>query len=306
MFHEPVLVDKVVDFLIGAPDGIFLDGTVGGGGHAEAILATLSKDGQLIALDRDDEALGHAQQRLLQFGERVILKKTNFKDFEQVLEDLKIKRVHGLLLDLGVSSHQIDAPERGFSYRLAGSLDMRMNRNQPLTAEEIVNTYSEEELANLFRNYGEERRSKAVARVIVKERKRRRIVTTAELTEVISKALPHEHRIKSLSRIFQALRIAVNDELRNLSETLSKILDYLVTGGRIVVISYHSLEDRMVKDFFKGESTGCICPPDLPVCVCGQKPRLKILTKRPLRPSEQEMEKNSRSRSAKLRAAEVL
>ncbi|MFQ5640316.1 MAG: 16S rRNA (cytosine(1402)-N(4))-methyltransferase RsmH [bacterium] len=306
MFHEPVLVDQVVRYLVGATDGVYLDGTVGGGGHAEAILAELDKGGKLLALDRDDAALQYAKQRLSGFGSQVIFEKSSFGNFDRVLKGLKMNRINGLLLDLGVSSYQIDAPERGFSYRLAGKLDMRMSQDQSLTAEEIVSTYSEDELVQIFHVYGEERRSKAVARVIVKERKRGHIATTEKLTEVISTVLPYDHRIKSLSRIFQALRIAVNDELRILSEALSKILDYLAPAGRIVVISYHSLEDRIVKDFFRRQATACLCPPELPVCVCEQKARLKILTKRPVCPAEKEIAKNPRSRSAKLRATEVL
>lgn len=305
MFHEPVLVDQVVRYLVGATDGVYLDGTVGGGGHAEAILAELDKGGKLLALDRDDAALQYAKQRLSGFGSQVIFEKSSFGNFDRVLKGLKMNRINGLLLDLGVSSYQIDAPERGFSYRLAGKLDMRMSQDQSLTAEEIVSTYSEDELVQIFHVYGEERRSKAVARVIVKERKRGHIATTEKLTEVISTVLPYDHRIKSLSRIFQALRIAVNDELRILSEALSKILDYLAPAGRIVVISYHSLEDRIVKDFFKRQATACLCPPELPVCVCEQKARLKILTKRPVQAREKEIKHNPRSRSAKLRAAEV-
>lgn len=306
MFHEPVLVKQVVGYLIGDRNGVYVDGTLGGAGHAQAILESLGRRSKLVALDRDDDAITYAKQKLQPFADKVIIRKSNFKDLGQVLEELRMKRIHGLFLDLGVSSHQIDTAERGFSYSLAGDLDMRMNRQQALTAKEIVNTYSEGDLSALFKKYGQERKSRAAARSIVKGRKLSAITTTQALKRTVGRVLPPEYRIKSLARIFQALRIAVNDELRNLTDALNSCLDHLLPGGRIVVISYHSLEDRLVKDFLKWESAGCVCPPELPVCVCGKKSRIKILTKRPVRPSEHERRLNPRSRSAKLRAAEKL
>jgi 16S rRNA (cytosine1402-N4)-methyltransferase len=214
--------------------------------------------------------------------------------------------LHGILLDLGVSSYQIDTAEKGFSYRASGKLDMRMNSKHKLTAHEIVNTFSEKELCEIFKKYGEERRYRAISRVIIREREKNVIETTTDLQEIISMVLPYQNRVKSLSRIFQALRIAVNEELENLKAALESGLDYLTTGGRLVVISYHSLEDRIVKNFFKQESRRCVCPPDLPICVCGEPGRLKILTKRSIQPSKEEVQRNPRSRSARLRTAEML
>ena len=306
MFHEPVLVEEVLHYLVSDPNGVYLDLTVGGGGHARALLERLSPDARLIGLDRDREALEAAGQRLKQFGDRVTLRQSNFRDFVRVLQELGVERVHGLLLDLGVSSHQIDAPERGFSYSADGALDMRMDRSQTLTAADIVNTYSEAELARLFRDFGEERKARQVARAVVMERKKRRIATTGALAQVVGSRFPPEQRVKSLARVFQALRIAVNDELSSLAATLERALDSLYPGGRLVVISYHSLEDRLVKDFFREQARDCVCPPHVPVCVCGHQARLRILTRRVVRPTPAEVARNPRSRSARLRAAEAL
>ncbi|RMF68826.1 MAG: 16S rRNA (cytosine(1402)-N(4))-methyltransferase RsmH, partial [Calditrichaeota bacterium] len=286
--------------------GIYLDGTAGGGGHAQAIVQELDAKGRLVALDLDEEAVNHVRRRLQQFGQQVIVEQANFKDFPQVLTGLHIESVSGILLDLGVSSYQIDQADRGFSFSRSGDLDMRMSRSGEVTAYHIVNTYSLEELENVFRTYGEERRARAVARAIVRQRDVRPLQTTVELKEVVSRVLPAQHQVKSLARIFQALRIAVNQELNNLRETLAVSLEWLAQGGRIVVIAYHSLEDRIVKTFFKTQAAGCECPPDFPVCVCGKKARVRILTRRPVRPKEQEIKRNPRSRSAKLRAAEKI
>lgn len=306
MFHEPVLVEEVLHYLVSDPNGVYLDLTVGGGGHARALLERLHPDARLIGLDRDREALEAAGQRLKQFGDRVTLRQSNFRDFVRVLQELGVERVHGLLLDLGVSSHQIDAPERGFSYSADGALDMRMDRSQTLTAADIVNTYSEAELARLFRDFGEERKARQVARAVVMERKKRHIATTGALAQVVGSRFPPEQRVKSLARVFQALRIAVNDELSSLAATLERALDSLYPGGRLVVISYHSLEDRLVKDFFREQARDCVCPPHVPVCVCGHQARLRILTRRVVRPTPAEVARNPRSRSARLRAAEAL
>ena len=305
MFHEPVLMKDVVDLLISDPNGTYLDGTLGGGGHGRAILQNLDQ-GRLIGLDLDNEAILFARDYLRQYKTKLTALLGNFKDLSKIVKKLRIDHIHGLLLDLGVSSYQIDTADRGFSFDAVGRLDMRMNSAQKRTACEIVDSCSEEELSALFKDYGEERRAGAVARAIAKERHECSIKTTAQLKAVISAVLPYKNRAKSLARIFQALRIAVNDELRNLSEGLNSALDHLTSGGRIVVVSYHSLEDRMVKDFFKRESQRCVCPPELPVCICGKKGRLRILTKRPIRPSDEEIQRNPRSRSAKLRAAETI
>lgn len=306
MFHEPVLVEEVLHYLVSDPNGVYLDLTVGGGGHARALLERLSPKARLIGVDRDREALEAAGRRLKQFGVRVTLRQSNFREFVRVLQELDVERVHGLLLDLGVSSHQIDAPGRGFSYSADGALDMRMDRSQPLTAADIVNTYSEAELARLFRDFGEERKARQVARAIVMERKKRRIATTGALAQVVGSRFPPEQRVKSLARVFQALRIAVNDELSSLAVTLERALASLYPGGRLVVISYHSLEDRLVKDFFREQARDCVCPPHVPVCVCGHQARLSILTRRVVRPTPAEVARNPRSRSARLRAAEAL
>ncbi len=304
MFHKPVLKEEALSFLVTAKKGIYLDGTLGGGGHSEAILKNINKSGRLIALDLDIDAIHFSLTRLKH--KNFLVEQANFKNLGEVLKKLKINRVHGILLDLGVSSYQIDTAEKGFSYRASGKLDMRMNSKQQLTAHEIANTFSEEKLCEIFKKYGEERRYRAISRVIIKEREKNVIETTTDLQEIISAVLPYQNRVKSLSRIFQALRIAVNEELENLKAALESGLDYLTTGGRLVVISYHSLEDRIVKNFFKQESRRCVCPPDLPICVCGEPGRLKILTKRPIQPSKEEVQRNPRSRSARLRTAEML
>ena len=304
MFHEPVLKEEALSFLVTAKNGIYLDGTLGGGGHSEAILKNIHKSGRLIALDLDNDAIHFSRTRLKH--KNFLVEQANFKNLGEVLKKLKINRVHGILLDLGVSSYQIDTAEKGFSYRASGKLDMRMNSKQQLTAHEIANTFSEEKLCEIFKKYGEERRYRAISRVIIREREKNVIETTTDLQEIISAVLPYQNRVKSLSRIFQALRIAVNEELENLKAALESGLDYLTTGGRLVVISYHSLEDRIVKNFFKQESRRCVCPPDLPICVCGEPGRLKILTKRSIQPSKEEVQRNPRSRSARLRTAEML
>lgn len=306
VFHEPVLRDEVIHYLMTQKDGIYVDGTVGGGGHAEAIVQNLEPEGRLVGIDLDGEALQFAQNRLRSYMNQITLKQGNFKELGQILEAFHIEKVHGILLDLGVSSHQIDTGARGFSFSADGPLDMRMNPGQNLSAFEIINQSSEDELVEIFRSYGEERHSRKIARKLIKEREKSTIRTTQELREIIGHSVPHRYQIKSFARIFQALRLAVNDELRNLSEVLRTSLEWLSELGRLVVISYHSLEDRLVKDFFKKESARCVCPPELPVCVCGKKGTLNILTKRVVRPSEEEVRRNPRSRSAKLRAAERL
>ncbi|MCH8982235.1 16S rRNA (cytosine(1402)-N(4))-methyltransferase RsmH [candidate division KSB1 bacterium] len=267
-------------------------------------MKNINKSGRLIALDLDNDAIHFSRTRLKH--KNFLVEQANFKNLGEVLKKLKINRVHGILLDLGVSSYQIDTAEKGFSYRASGKLDMRMNSKQQLTAHEIANTFSEEKLCEIFKKYGEERRYRAISRVIIREREKNVIETTTDLQEIISVVLPYRNRVKSLSRIFQALRIAVNEELENLKAALESGLDYLTTGGRLVVISYHSLEDRIVKNFFKQESRRCVCPPDLPICVCGEPGRLKILTKRSIQPSKEEVQRNPRSRSARLRTAEML
>ncbi|HEX9654720.1 MAG TPA: 16S rRNA (cytosine(1402)-N(4))-methyltransferase RsmH [bacterium] len=306
MFHQPALLNEAVNLLLGEVSGIYVDGTVGGGGHAELILERLSQDALLVGLDQDSDAIDNAKTRLQRFGTRVTLVKANFIEMKVVLAGLRITKINGMLLDLGVSSHQIDLAERGFSFSSNGQLDMRMNRERTLTAAAIVNSFTEPDLSALIKNFGEERRHRSIAHAIVKRRTRSPIRTTVELTEIIGAVLPPDHRVKSLARVFQALRIAVNEELQNLKTALVESLACIAPTGRLVVISYHSLEDRIVKEFFKNESARCVCPPELPMCVCDGKGRLKILTKRPIRPTHQEVQRNPRSRSARLRAAEAL
>ncbi|MFQ5824418.1 MAG: 16S rRNA (cytosine(1402)-N(4))-methyltransferase RsmH [bacterium] len=306
MFHEPVLTNEAVDYLITNENGIYLDGTIGGGGHAQTILERLGPQGLLIGLDLDEEAVDFATKRLKPFKNQVHIQQGNFKELDKILIGLKIDRVHGILLDLGLSSSLIEKAARGFSYNLKGPLDMRMNTKQKLTAYEIINTYSESELSNLFKTYGEERRFKTIARAIIKERKHSPIQTTEDLRAIVSKVLPYQNRVKSVARIFQALRIAVNEELENLAEGLKISLECLYPLSRMVVISYHSLEDRLVKDFFKQESARCVCAPEAPLCDCGKPGVLKVLTKRPVRPSESEIQRNPKCRSARLRSAESI
>lgn len=306
MFHEPVLKEKAVELLVTDKNGIYVDGTLGGGGHAESILQRLGKDAMLIGMDMDSEAIAFASNRLKKYKKRFLAKQANFKDFGKILDKLNIQQIHGLLLDLGVSSHQIETAERGFSFSLEGKLDMRMDVSQKLTAFDIINMYSEEALVDLLKTYGEEKRARLIVRALMKERKKSPIETTTELKKIVTRATPPANRVKSFARVFQALRIEVNAELQNLTAILREGLNRLVAGGRLVVISYHSLEDRIVKKFFKEESERCVCPPELPICVCGKRGRMTILTKRPLRPSDEEISANPRSRSAKLRAAEKL
>ncbi len=305
-FHKPVLIDQVIKYLIKDPSGIYVDGTVGGGGHSFEILNRLTSSGTLIGIDVDDKALEYARKRLEMFGKKVLLKRGNFAETGDILSTLEINQVDGILLDLGVSSHQIDMGERGFSFMISGPLDMRMSVLTKTTAEEIVNNYSESELERIFREFGEERMARPVAKAIVRERGNSQIRTTQQLVKIIEPLLPFQHRIKSLARIFQAIRIAVNQELENLQSFLNQSLDWLKSGGRLVIIAYHSLEDRLVKEFFAMQTNPCQCPPDLPVCACGKQPTVRVLTKKIIRPTEHEIKSNPRSRSAKLRAAEKI
>ncbi len=304
-FHDPVLVDRVIHYLITEPGGIYIDGTLGGGGHAERILEHLTADALYIGLDQDEDALEYARKRLGPC-KKVILERTNFADIPLLLKRLNLGPVDGILLDLGISSFQIDMPGRGFSYMQDSPLDMRMDRRIEVTAGQIVNQYTEQELARIFSLYGEERFAKRIARGIAIERRKKPIHDSIRLRSIIAQATPGRHRIKSYARVFQALRIAVNNELEILEKTLSESLGYLKPHGRIVVIAYHSLEDRIVKQFFKTQASPCICPPELPKCTCGRKPGLKILTPKAVKPAFSEISQNIRARSAVLRAAEVL
>jgi 16S rRNA (cytosine1402-N4)-methyltransferase len=306
--HTPVLLDKCVEFLSVKPDGVYLDGTLGGAGHSSAIAEKLAS-GMVIGLDQDAQAIDAATERLKPFGSRAKIVKSNFQEAKEALDGIGIKEVDGILLDLGVSSWQLDEGSRGFSFNRDGRLDMRMDSDGGLTACDVVNIYDESRLADIFFQYGEEKLSRRIAARIVAARAEKPLESTYELASVVrgafsKKALamdPHPER-----RVFQAVRIEVNQELAVLERALEDMLGILKSGGRICVISYHSLEDRIVKTAFRRWENPCTCPPDFPVCVCGKKPLAKILTKKPVAPSEAEMESNKRSRSAKLRSAEKI
>ena len=297
--HISVLLDETIDSLNIKPDGIYVDGTAGGAGHSSEIAKRL-KNGRLIALDQDPDAIKVATERLKPYNATVI--QSNFSDMDKVLKDLNINKVDGILLDLGVSSYQLDTAERGFSYHKESALDMRMSKSG-ISAEDIVNDFSETELSDIFWRFGEEKFSRKIASKIVSERGKSRITTTTQLAEIIANAYPASARRDGhpARKCFQAIRIAVNAELDRLNEALDKAFDLLNKDGVLSIITFHSLEDRMVKLRFKEYCTGCTCPPDFPVCVCGKTPKGHLLTRKPIEPSTRELESNPRSRSAKLR-----
>lgn len=298
-YHRPVLMEETLAALDIRPEGVYLDGTAGGGGHAFAVASRLTT-GRLIALDRDPDAVREASRRLE--GLPVVVVQANFTAMDRVLRELDVEAVDGILLDIGVSSHQLDAPERGFSYHHDAPLDMRMSQSGP-TAADLVNTLSERELADVFFRYGEEKFSRPIARAIGREREKEPIVTTGRLAEIIKNAVPAAARRDGhpARQVFQALRIAVNGELDCLSTALDTAFGCLKDGGRLAVITFHSLEDRMVKQRFAAWRQGCICPPDFPVCVCGRTPAAELVLRKPAQASRIELEENPRSRSAKLR-----
>lgn len=307
--HVSVMPGEVVELLAPRSGGLYLDGTVGGGGHARLILEASAPDGRLIGLDRDPSALDAAGGELTPFGARVTLLCGSFADLAGHLASLGVEAVDGILLDLGVSSHQLDTPARGFSFREDGPLDMRMDPAQPEGAAELLARADEDALKRIFREYGEERWAGRIAREIVKVREAAPLTTTRQLAELVCRVVPGGYvpqRIHPATRVFQALRIAVNGELEALEAGLAAALDGLNPGGRLVVISFHSLEDRLVKQFFRAAAGPCICPPRLPVCVCDRRAQVKILTPRGVRPTEGEIAANPRSRSAVLRAIERL
>lgn len=301
--HTPVMLKEVVEALNIKPNGRYIDCTVGGGGHSYEIAKRL-KDGILYCFDRDNEALETSKKHLSEFGDKVKFFKANFKDAPTLIEG----KVDGILIDLGVSSHQIDEGERGFSFLHNGRLDMRMGQDENiLTAYDVVNSYSEEELKNLFYKYGEEEFSKQIAKNIVLARADKKIETTFELRDIIENSLPKKvvySRGGASKKVFQALRIAVNGELEGLEDVLYSFIEMLNPGGRLVVLTFHSLEDRIVKNVFKRESTDCLCPPKTPVCICGHKKKIVLVNRKPITASEEELKNNSRSSSAKLRAVE--
>jgi 16S rRNA (cytosine1402-N4)-methyltransferase len=306
--HTTVLLREAVDLLAPRAGGVYLDGTVGGGGHAEAILKRSAPDGVLIGLDQDVDAVVRSRDRLAGHGKRVVIVQANFRDVIQVLSDLGIGALDGVLLDLGLSWFHLRNPERGFSFQTEGPLDMRMNTGGHTTAADLVNTLSRQELARIILEYGEEKKANAIAKAIERARGRGPITSTVQLAQIVSSVFPPypPRRIHPATLTFQALRIAVNDEMDALREGLNASVTVLRPGGRIAIISFHSLEDRIVKQSYVEHAKGCICPPRLPVCRCGKKPDLKILTRRPVMASEMEVAGNPASRSAKLRAAEKL
>ena len=304
--HVSVLLNEAIDGLNIKPDGIYADGTMGGGGHSREILKQLRK-GRLIGFDRDSDAIAVCRGRLSEFSDKVTFVNRNFNDILSVLEELKIEKIDGAVLDLGVSSYQLDCAERGFSYNHDADLDMRMDKSSPFSAYNVVNEYSEEKLADVIFSYGEDRWAKRIAEFIVSERKDAPIKTTGELVSIIKKAVPKGARADGphpARRTFQAIRIEVNGELSGLKQAVSDFIDSLAPGGRLCIITFHSLEDRIVKTAYLEAAKGCTCPPGLPVCVCGKKPLGKVITRKAISPSDAELSDNPRARSAHLRIFE--
>ena len=306
--HRPVLLEECFEALNIRPDGVYLDGTLGRGGHSEQIVKRLAS-GRLICVDRDQAALDAARERLAPWVDRVTLIHSNFDRVDEILDELSLPGVDGMLFDLGVSSPQLDDGTRGFSYMADAPLDMRMDRDEGLTAASVVNTWPQEELKRILSQYGEERYAPQIAGAIVRSRADKPIATTLELVEVVKSAMPGKalrEKQHPAKRTFQAIRIAVNDELACVERMLQRAVPRLNRGGRLAVITFHSLEDRIVKTGLAGFARGCTCPPDFPICVCGKTPQVRLVNKKPILPGEQEIEENPRARSAKLRVAEKL
>lgn len=305
--HTSVLFLETIKNLNIKPDGVYVDGTLGGGGHASGICEKLNQEGIFIGVDRDQDALRAAKDRLKDFSCQKFYYQSNYSDIKLVLKEQGIESIDGAILDLGVSSFQLDNYERGFSYMQNAALDMRMNVEDSLTAEEVVNEYSQKELTDLIRKYGEERWASRISEFIVKERSKKRIQTTAELVDIIKAAIPASARREGphpAKRTFQAIRIEVNDELGQLERAVDEFVDVLKPGGRLCIITFHSLEDRIVKDIFNRRANPCTCPKEFPVCVCGLQPDVIKVSGKPILPTAQELEMNPRARSAKLRVAE--
>lgn len=303
--HKSVLLDEVIEGLDIKPNGIYVDGTLGGAGHSFHICERLSGEGRLIGIDQDEDAIRAATERLLSHKDKVTIVRDNYCNIKKVLFDLGIEKVDGILLDIGVSSYQLDASERGFTYKEEDApLDMRMDRRMNITAEDIVNDYSEMELFRVIRDYGEDKFAKNIAKHIVNARKDKRITTTGQLTEIIKAAIPMKFRAAKghpAKKTFQAIRIELNRELEVLENSIDDMIELLKDDGRLCIITFHSLEDRIVKNRFRDNVNTCTCPPEFPVCVCGNKPKGKIITGKPIVPSEQELIDNKRSKSSKLR-----
>ena len=305
--HKSVLLEETVDGLAIKPDGIYVDGTLGGGGHAFEVCSRLNEQGRFIGIDQDAAAIEAASERLRDFGEKVTIIRSNYCEMKSRLHEIGVDKVDGIVIDLGVSSYQLDTAERGFSYRVDAPLDMRMDQRQQLTAREIVNTYSEADLFRVIRDYGEDKFAKNIAKHIVIERQKAPIETTGQLNEIIRHAIPMKFQKTAghpSKRTFQAIRIELNRELDVLRESLDDMIEMLNPGGRICIITFHSLEDRIVKSVFRKNENPCICPSHFPVCVCGNVSKGKVITRKPILPSEEELEYNSRSKSAKLRIFE--
>lgn len=307
--HVSVLLNECIEGLAIKPNGTYVDGTLGGAGHASVVCSHLSEEGHFIGIDQDNNALAVSKERLKDVKAKVSIVKSNFEHTASVLDSLGVEKIDGMLIDLGVSSHQLDEADRGFSYMHDAPLDMRMNQDSKYSAYDVVNEMSEEELYRIIKEYGEERWAKRVAQFIVEERKNKPIVTTYELVDVIKKAIPQGARKDGphpAKRTFQAIRIAVNRELEIIAPTIEDVVDKLASGGRLCIITFHSLEDRIVKQAFKRLEDPCTCAKEFPVCVCGKTPKVKVITRKPILPSDEEVEINPRSRSAKLRIIEKL
>ena len=305
--HKSVLLYETVDQLNIKPDGIYVDGTLGGGGHSYEIASRLSDKGRLIGIDQDEDAIKAASERLKPFMDRVTIVRNDYCNMDKVLDELSIDKVDGIMLDLGVSSYQLDTAERGFTYNVDAKLDMRMDQRQEVTARDIVNDYSEYDLYRIIRDYGEDRFAKNIAKHIVAARQKKPIETTFELNEIIKAAIPMKVRATGghpSKRTYQAIRIELNRELEVLENSIDMMIDRLNKGGRLCIITFHSLEDRIVKVRYKNNENPCTCPPSFPTCVCGKKSKGKVITRKPIIPSEEELEENSRSKSSKLRVFE--
>ena len=305
--HVSVLLNETVDGLNVKPDGVYVDATLGGGGHAYEVCRRLGSKGRFIGIDQDADAIKAAGERLKGFGEKVTIIRSNYRDMKPQLQNIGVDKVDGIVIDLGVSSYQLDTAERGFSYRVDAPLDMRMDQRNDKTAADIVNGYSEMELYRIIRDYGEDRFAKNIAKHIVREREIHPIETTLQLAEIIRGAIPAKIRAEGghpAKRTFQAIRIELNHELDVLNDSIDTMIDLLNPGGRLSIITFHSLEDRIVKTRFRTNENPCICPPDFPVCVCGRKSKGRVVTRKPIVPSDEELEENRRSKSSKLRVFE--
>lgn len=303
-YHIPVLYNETLDNLVVNPDGIYIDCTLGGGGHSEGILQRLSENGRLISIDQDEQAITFAKKRLEKYGNKITIVKNNFSNIDIVAYGCGADKVDGILMDIGVSSTQLDEGERGFSYRYDAPLDMRMDKSAKLSAYNVINEYSEEMLSKIIYEYGEERFARKIAKYIIEIRKEKPIKTTFELADIVKRAAGPNKNKHPAKKTFQAVRIEVNKELEVLGEAMEKAVNILKKDGRLAIITFHSLEDRMVKQKFKQLEKGCVCPADIPVCICGNKPLVKIITKKPITAEKEELTENNRAHSAKLRIVE--